>query len=146
MFTQFEEVNVLSETSNNAESGDKSDDNSIMPPLLRKEEVYAMDSGDESDGEPMSTEMSEDNRDGSQYHPSVNRRETHYKIRDLIKQRQLEWKGALLSTQNMGKVSHKVFKTVVKEILQDLPTLGESGSKVSYFIPDPKKLSEVTIL
>ena len=36
-FTQFEEVNLLSETSNDAESGDGYDKNSIMPPLLSKE-------------------------------------------------------------------------------------------------------------
>ena len=34
-----------------------------------------MDSCDESDGEPMSTEMLEDIRDGSKSHPIVNRRE-----------------------------------------------------------------------
>ena len=33
-FTQFEEGNLLSETRNDAENGDKSNDNSIMPPLL----------------------------------------------------------------------------------------------------------------
>ena len=37
--------------------------------------------------------------------------------------------------KNMGKGLHKVFKTVVKEIWQYLPTLGESGSEVSYLIP-----------
>ena len=36
-FAQFEEGNLLSETCNNAESGDKSDENSIMPPLLSEE-------------------------------------------------------------------------------------------------------------
>ena len=45
--------------------------------------------------------------------------------------------------RNMGKVSHKVFKTVVKEILQDLPPLGESGSKVFHFIPEPRNFSKV---
>ena len=34
MFAQFEEGNILSETRNNAESGDESYDDSIMPPLL----------------------------------------------------------------------------------------------------------------
>ena len=34
---QFEEVNLLSETCDNAETGDKSDDNSIMPPILCEE-------------------------------------------------------------------------------------------------------------
>ena len=55
----------------------------------------------------------EDIRGGSKYHPSINRREARYKIRDPIKQRRVEWKRALLSTQNMGKGSHKVFKYVV---------------------------------
>ena len=72
--------------------------------------------------------MFEDIRDGSQSHPNVNRREARYKKRDRIKQIQSECKPALKYTQNMGKVSHKFFNTVVKEILQDLPPLGESSS------------------
>ena len=36
MFTQFEEGDFVSEFRNDAEIGDKSDDNSIMPPLLNK--------------------------------------------------------------------------------------------------------------
>ena len=43
----------------------------------------------------------------------------------------------------MGKGVHKVFKTVVKEISQELPPLGESGSEVSHFIPEPRNFSEV---
>ena len=73
-----------------------------------------MDSGDESDHDPVSTEMLEDICDRSQSRPKVNKIEARYKIRDRIKQRQLEWKGALKATQNMGKFLHKVFKTVVK--------------------------------
>ena len=46
----------------------------------------------------------------------------------------------------MGKILHKVLKAVVNEISQDLPILGESGSEVSYFIPDPRNFSEVTRL
>ena len=57
-----------------------------------------MDSEDESDDEPMSTEMLEDIRNVIQYHPNVNRREARYKIRYRIKQRQLECKGALKAT------------------------------------------------
>ena len=45
----------------------------------------------------------------------------------------------------MGKGLHKVFKTVVKEILKDL-ILGESGSKVSYFIPEPRHFAEISKL
>ena len=63
-------------------------------------------SGDECDYEPMSTDMLEYICDGSQQHWSIDRREVQYKMRDLIKQGQAEWKIALLSTQNMGKGSH----------------------------------------
>ena len=45
--------------------------------------------------------------------------------------------------QNMRKGLHKVFNNVVKEILQDLPPLGESGSEVYYFIPEHRKFAEV---
>ena len=95
---QFEESNLWSETRNDAEIGDESDDDSIIPPLLREEEMDMMDSGIESYDEPMYTEILEDICDGSQYHPKMNRREAHYKIRDRIKQIQSEWKGALNAT------------------------------------------------
>ena len=42
----------------------------------------------------------------------------------------------------MGKFLHKVFKTVVKYISQYLP-LGESGSEISHFIPEPRNFVEV---
>ena len=86
-----------------------------------------MSSGDESDAEPMYTDMLENICDGSQSHPSANRREAH-RIRDCFKQTQVEWKGELLSMRNMGKGLHKVFKAVVNDISQALPNLGESGS------------------
>ena len=95
----------------------------------------AIDSGDES---------YHDIRCGSQFHLNINRREARYKIRDEIKQRQSEWKGALKATQNVGKGFHKVFKTVVKMISQDLPSLGEYGSEVSHFIPEHKNFADVT--
>ena len=113
------------------EIGNKYDDNSIMPPLISEEEIDVMDSCDESDDERMSTNMLEYIRDGSKSHPSINMKEARYKIRDRIKQIHTEWKGALLSTRNMSKCLHKVFKAVVNEIFQDLPILGESGSEVS---------------
>ena len=43
----------------------------------------------------------------------------------------------------MGKGLHKNFKAVVTDISQVLPILGESGSEVSYFIPEPKTFVEV---
>ena len=51
-----------------------------------------MDSGNESEDEPMSTDTLEDIRDGSKSHPIINRREARYKIFDFIKQRQTERK------------------------------------------------------
>ena len=74
-----------------------------MQTLLSVEETNVLDSGDYSDDEPMSTGMLEDICDGGQSHPILNSREARYKIRDHIKQRQPEWKGALLSKKNMGK-------------------------------------------
>ena len=44
----------------------------------------------------------------------------------------------------MGKGLHRLFKAVVKEILQDFPPLGESCSEVSHFIPETRNFSEVT--
>ena len=117
-----------------------------MTPLLSEEEIDAMDYVNEFDYEPMSTEMLEDICDGSQTNLNVNRRESHYKIRDRIKQKQSEWKGALKATLNMGKGLHKVFKTVVKDIPQDLQPLGESDSEYSYFIPESRNFAEVTKL
>ena len=102
-----------------------------------------INSGVESDHDLVSTEMLEDIRDGSQTHPNVNIREAGYKIRDCIKKRQSEWKGELKATRNMGKCLLKVLKTIVKDISQDFLPLGESGSEVSHFIPEPRNFSEV---
>ena len=88
----------------------------------------AIDSGNDSEDKPMSTDMPEEICDGSKSHPSVTRREARYKICDYIKQRKTARKVALVSTQNMGKDLQKLFKAVIKEILRDLPILVESGS------------------
>ena len=61
--------------------------------------------------------MLEDIHDGSKFHPSINRIEACFKMSDRIKQGQPELKGSLLSTQNMGNVLHKVFKSIVDDIL-----------------------------
>ena len=105
---------ILTETCNDAESGDKSDNESVM---MSEQDMDTINSGDESDHDLISTGMLEDIRDGSQTHSNVKKGEARYKIRDRIRQRQSEWKGALKSTRSMGKVLHKVFSTVVKEIL-----------------------------
>ena len=46
----------------------------------------------------------------------------------------------------MVKDLHKLFKTVVEEISQELTPLGQSGSEVPHFIPEPKDFSENTKL
>ena len=89
-----------------------------MPPLLSEKEKDVIDSGDESDDCPMSTQVLEDIHDGIQTHLIVNSRESYYKIHDSINQRQSEMKIALKSTRNMGKGLHKVFKTVVNDIFR----------------------------
>ena len=58
----------------------------------------------------------------------------------------MDWKGGLKATRNVGKGLHKVFKTVVKQILLDLPPLRDSGSGVSHFFPEPRNSTEVTKL
>ena len=108
-----------------AESGDEPDNESMM---MSKQDMDAINYGDEADHDLISTETLEDICDGIQTHPNVNRREARYKIRGFISQSLSEWKGALKSTRSMGKVLHKVFSTVVKEISQELTALGESGS------------------
>ena len=85
-FTQFQGGNLLSKTQDDGESGDKSDDNSIIAPRISKETMDAMDSGNESEYETMSTEMLEHIRGGSKSHPSINRRDTRYEIYERIKQ------------------------------------------------------------
>ena len=97
-FAQFEEGDLLSENHDNTESGEKSDVGSTLPPFISEEEIDALDSGNESDAEPMSTDMLEIFCVGSQAHPIINKREALYKIRYCIKQGQAERKGELLST------------------------------------------------
>ena len=43
----------------------------------------------------------------------------------------------------MVKGLHKVFSTIVKDILQELTPLGDSGSEVSHLIPEPISFAEV---
>ena len=103
----------------------------------------AMNFSDNSDHDLISTERLEDIRGKIQTHPNVNIREDHYKIRDCIRQRQSEYKGALKALRSMGKGLHKVFSTIVKDISQDLTPLGEYGSEFPHFIPEPRKFAEV---
>ena len=103
-----------------------------------------MNYDDESDHGLIYEKMLEYMLDRSQSNTNFNKRVACYKTSDNIKQGQLEWKGGLKATQNIGKCLHTVFHTVLKEISQELAPLGESGSEVSYFIPEPRNFAEVT--
>ena len=142
-FAQFEEGNLLTETHNNKEIGDKSDSESIM---MKKQDMENLYEKENSDDNHMSTETLHDIRDRNQTHTNVDKREARRKISNRINQRKSEWKGALKATYNMGKGLHKVFSTIVKEISQKLTNFGESGPEVSHFIPEPRNFAEVTKL
>ena len=53
-FSQFEEGDILTKTRNDAESGDKYDNESVM---MSEQDMNAINSGDESDYDIISTEM-----------------------------------------------------------------------------------------
>ena len=115
MFAQFEEGNILAKTRNDSESGDESDNESIM---MSKQELHAINSGRDSEHDIISTEVLEDIRDRCQTHQDIDRREGRYKKNDRIRQKKSEWKGVLKATRSMRNVLHKVFSTIVKEISQ----------------------------
>ena len=92
--------------------------------MMNEQDMENLDENEKSDHDLITTETLEDIRDGNQTHPTVNKREARCKIRDRINQRQSEWKGALKATHNMGKGLHKVFSTIVSEILQELTNFG----------------------
>ena len=48
--------------------------------MISEQDMYAMNSGDESDHDLISLKMLEDIRDGIQTHPNANRREACYKF------------------------------------------------------------------
>ena len=124
-FAQFEEGNLLTETRNDTESDDESDSESIM---MSKKDMENIDEKEKFDDDLISTETLHDIRDGNQTHPSIDKREARLKIRDRIKQKKSERKGALRATHKMGKGLHSVFSTIVSEISQELTNFGESGS------------------
>ena len=113
---------------------------------MSKQDMENLDEEENFDDDLISTDTLHGIHDGNQTHPDIDKREARLKIRDCIKQKKQEWKGALRATHKMGKGLHKVFSTIVKEILQELTNFGESGSEVSYFIPEPRNFSEVTNL
>ena len=142
-FAKFEEENILTETCNDTENGDKSDSKSIM---MNEQDMENLDENEKSNHDIISTETLEEICDRNQTYPTVNKREARCKINDRIKQTQSEWKGALKATRNMGKGLHKLFSTIVSEITQELTNFGDSVSEVSHFSPGPRNFAEVTKL
>ena len=114
-FAQFEEGNVISETCNDTEIGDESDSESIM---MSKKDMENIDETENFDDDLISTETLHDIRDVNQTHLKIDKREARLAIRDRIKQKKSQWKGALRDMHKMGKVLHRIFSTIVSEILQ----------------------------
>ena len=71
-FAQFEEGNLISETRNDTESGDKSDSESI---LMSKKDMENIDEEEKFDDDLISTETLHDIRDGNQTHPEIDKRD-----------------------------------------------------------------------
>ena len=87
-----------------------------------------LDEKENFDDDLISMETLHDIRDGNQTHPKIDKREARLAIRDRIKQKKLQWKGALRATHKMGKGLHRVFSTIVSEISQELTNFGETSS------------------
>ena len=86
-FTQFEEGNLLTETSNDTESGDKSDSKSIM---MSKQDMENLNEKEKFNDDLISTETLHDIRDGNQTHPNIAKRWACLKIRERVKQKKLQ--------------------------------------------------------
>ena len=54
--------------------------------MMNKQDMENIYSNDKSNHDLISTERLEDIRDGSQTHPTVNKWEARYEIRDLVRQ------------------------------------------------------------
>ena len=78
-----------------------------------------LDETEKFDDNLISTETLHDIRDRNQTHPSIDKRGARLEIRDRIKQKKFQWKGALRATHKIGKGLHRVFSTIVSEISQE---------------------------
>ena len=125
---------MIRETSNNTESGDESDRESIM---MSEKDTENLEKIEEFDDDLISTETLHDIFEGKQTHPNIDKREARLAIRDRIKQKKSQRKGALRATHKMGNGLHRVFNNIVLEISQELTDFGETSSEVSHFIPEP---------
>ena len=92
--------------------------------MMSERDMENLDKTEKFDDNLISTETLHDIRDRNQTHPNIDKREARLKIRDRIKQKKSEWKGELRATHKMGKGLHRVFSTIVSEILQELTNFG----------------------
>ena len=83
-FAQFEEGDLISETRNDTESGDKSDNKSIM---MSEKDMENINETEKFDDDLISTETLHEIRDGNQTHPKIDKREARMAIHDRIKKR-----------------------------------------------------------
>ena len=67
-----------------------------------------IDETEKFDDDLISSETLHDIRDGNQTHPKIDKREARIVIHDRIKQKKLQWKGALRATHKIGKGLHRV--------------------------------------
>ena len=70
-FAQFEEGNLLTETRNDTEIGDKSNSESIM---MSEQDMENLNEKEKFDDDHISTETLHDIRDGNQTHPNIDKR------------------------------------------------------------------------
>ena len=83
-FTQFEEGNLISETRNETESGDKYDSKSIT---MSGKDMKILNETEKLDDDLISTETLHDMRDVNKTHLKIDKREARIAIRDRIKQK-----------------------------------------------------------
>ena len=94
---------------------------------MSKKDMENTNKTENFDDDLISTETLHDIRDGNQTHPKIDKMEARLAIRDRIKLKKFQWKGALRATHKMGKGLHRVFKAIVSEILQELTSFSEIG-------------------
>ena len=84
--------------------------------MMSQQDIGNIDEKEKFDDDLISTETLHDIRDGNQTHPKIDKREARMAIRDRIKQKKLQRKGALRATHKMGKDLHRFFSTIVSEM------------------------------
>ena len=84
---------------------------------MSKKDTENLDETEKFDDDLISTETLHDIRDGNHTHPKSDKKEAHLAIRDLIKQKKSQWKGALRAKHKTGKGLHRFFSTIVSDIL-----------------------------